>query len=49
MLVLPLGLALTALLLRSVVRWRHSHAPDLGAMSDRWVAAYNASSRASFF
>ena len=47
MLVLALGLGLTAVLLSSMARWRGSRSADLGAMSDRWVAAYNTSPHSS--
>ena len=42
MLVLALGLGLTAVLLVSLARTPRSRA-DLGIMSDQWVAAYNIS------
>jgi hypothetical protein len=45
MLVLALTLGLAAFLLRNLVR--HSQAPDPGAVSDQWIAAYNTSSHAS--
>ena len=47
MLALALGLGLTTLLLGSLARRRGTRAADLGAMSDQWVASYNASSQPS--
>ena len=47
MLVLALGLGLTTILLGSLARRRGTRSRDLGAMSDQWVAAYNASARSS--
>jgi hypothetical protein len=47
MLVLALGLGLTAVLVVNLARWRDSRPPDLGAMSNQWVAAYNSSPHAS--
>jgi hypothetical protein len=43
MLVLALGLGLTAALLVRVGYRHASHAPALGSVSHNWVAAYNAS------
>ena len=42
-----LGLGLTMVLLGSMARRRGSRTADLGAMSDQWVAAYNASAHSS--
>ncbi len=43
MLVLALGLGLTAVLVVRV-RYRHgTHATEMGSMSQSWVGAYNAS------
>ena len=47
MFVLALGLGLTAVLLGSMARRRGSRGADLGAMSDQWIAAYNASPHSS--
>ena len=47
MLALALGLGLTTILLGSLARRRGTRSRDLGAMSDQWVAAYNASARSS--
>jgi len=47
MLALALGLGLTSVLLASIARRRGTRAGDLGAMSDQWVAAYNASPQSS--
>jgi hypothetical protein len=44
---LGLGLGLTMVLLGSVARRRGSRGADLGAMSDQWIAAYNASPHSS--
>jgi hypothetical protein len=46
-LALGLGLGLTTVLLGSMARRRGSRAADLGAMSDQWLAAYNASPHSS--
>lgn len=46
-LALGLGLGLTTVLLGSVARRRGSRRADLGAMSDQWIAAYNASPHSS--
>jgi len=46
-LALGLGLGLTTVLLGSVARRRGSRGADLGAMSDQWIAAYNASPHSS--
>ncbi len=43
MLILALGLGLTAVLLVKVGYRHGSHATALGSMSQSWVAAYNAS------
>jgi hypothetical protein len=47
MLILTLGLILTAILLANVGYWGKRHAADLGWMSHQWVAAYHASRHAS--
>jgi hypothetical protein len=47
MLVLALTVGLAAFLLRSLVR--PSQTPDLGAVSDQWIASFNTSSRPSSF
>ena len=47
MLALALGLGLTSVLLASIARRRGMRTADLGAMSDHWVASYNASSQSS--
>ena len=47
MLVLALGLGLTAVLLGTLARSRGSSVRDLGAMSDQWIAAYNNSPHSS--
>ena len=47
MLVLALGLGLTAVLIASASRWHGSYAVDLGSMSHQWIAAHQASQHAS--
>jgi hypothetical protein len=47
MLILTLGLVLTAILLAKVGYWGKRHAADLGSMSHQWVAAYQSSRHAS--
>ena len=46
-LALGLGLGLTTVLLGTMARRRGSRGADLGAMSNQWVAAYNASPQSS--
>lgn len=46
-LILTLGLVLTAVLVVKVWSLAGLHAVDLGSMSRQWVAAYNASQPAS--
>jgi hypothetical protein len=43
---LALGLVLTALLVMKVAHRSGGRTPDLGSMSDQWIAAYNASRHA---
>jgi hypothetical protein len=47
MLILTLGLVLTAILLAQVSYWSRLRAADLGSMSHQWTAAYNASQPSS--
>ena len=47
MLALALGLGLTTILVATIARRRGTRTADLGAMSDHWVAAYNASLQSS--
>ena len=47
MLIVTLGLVLTAILLAKVGYWSREHAAGFGSMSQHWVAAYNASQPSS--
>lgn len=47
MLILTLGLALTAILLAKVGYWGRMRAADPGSMSHQWMAAHNASQPSS--
>lgn len=47
MLILTLGLVLTAILLAQVGYWSRLRAADLGSMSHQWTAAHNASQPSS--
>jgi len=47
MLILALGLGLTAVLLVKVVQWHGAHAADLGSMSHHWVRSFHATQPAS--
>jgi hypothetical protein len=47
MLILTLGLVLTAILLAQVGYWSSVRTADLGSMSHQWTAAYNASQPSS--
>jgi hypothetical protein len=47
MLIVLIGLVLTAVLLVKLGSWNANHAAELGTMSDSWMAAYQASRHAS--
>jgi hypothetical protein len=47
MLILALGLGLTAVLLVKVAQWHGAHAADLGSMSHQWVRTFQATEPAS--
>lgn len=48
MLIVTLGLVLTAILLGKVGHWGRMRAADLGSMSHQWMAAHNASRPSSW-
>lgn len=47
MLIVTLGLMLTVILLWNLGYWGRLHAAELGTMSQRWLASYQASQPAS--
>lgn len=47
MLIMALGLGLTAVLVTKLAQWHGTQAADLGSMSDQWVRSFQATQPAS--
>lgn len=47
MLILALGLGLTAVLVAKIAQWHGAQAADLGSMSHQWVRSFQATQPAS--